>query len=71
MEIAGVKVISEITQEGLVALMVEWARAYPKRDSWTTPWASGSEVQAMRDLCLDALEAVGADGLGGCLLCQG
>ena len=63
---ADAKLISDVTEEEMVAVMVDWARAHPKA-RWSDEY---SDVTSMRELCIEALEAIGADGLGGCLLCQ-
>ena len=55
--------VRELPKETLVQIMVEWAQEH-EHLLW-------GDVGAMRDLCQDALEEIEADGLGGCLLCQG
>ena len=59
--------VDKLTKEEMIKLMIDWATAHPG-EKWFA--VNSAAEDALVKLCEDALDAIGRDGWGGCVLCQ-
>ena len=59
--------VENLTQEEMIKLMIDWATAHPG-EKWFA--VNSAAEDALADLCEEALDAIGRDSMGGCILCR-